>query len=1089
MYKYLSLCVTALILFSGTFLFGGVRSGFSCSGIVHSDEGLTGVLQDGVTQDGRYSETGDTSYISAEKENNQERERKNILIVYSQSMDFERMREFSSGFTSYISKNKIDCSVHIVRISQPETTEGKIKLLSDIFSSRSIFKINNLIVAPDRLSFRIVKAVDSLIPRGIPVVALMGEELPVPSVRYSRLVLEYPFEKNLKLGLKLFPLTTKVFVLTDDIEYGKMENIQARKLLDEYSKDLSIDYFLVNQNNCESIIETINSSGGNSLVILSSWHLDNKGNYIFSNNVTPFISRIKAPVFGIQELSLGCGVLGGELFSMWDAGYHSAFRAVKILQNPFIRYNEKFDGSKLAFDYDIVRKFNLRKDYLPAGSDFINDPANMFDNYSTEINFIIALIVLLTSSLVVFALYHLRYIRVYKNSLKLQKENEERKELLNNTLSVMSEGVVSFDRNFRIIDINSAAKLLSRYSGDFIGKNFEEVFNTSQPKEQETVVNLLDKVIQLKKRVNLSNPTRINYNNRESRVITGSISPVVDSQGDVSQLVLVFYDITDSFKQKRFLNLAVESAHSYTWYYNTYNNKFVFDDHFRIFAGEEYYSEVSMNYFIRNIHPDDREKFISCHQDIIESKTSVFMVEYRIMFDQKKGFEWWERRGLSLIDTSAEGDELYIYGMDINIARHKTREQELIDARNRAEESDRLKSAFLSNISHEIRTPLNGIVGFSNLLADNEYSPEEKINFIKVINENARLLMSLISDILDLSRIESNSMSFDFKQVNLNKQFREILAHYSIYSKNHLIITTDLPDVSAVVAIDEFRNRQVISNLLNNSLKFTEKGHIKFGYHIVDDCVEVFVEDTGKGIQKDKLNSVFERFYKVDEFIPGSGLGLAICKAIVEHLGGKIWIESSPGKGTTVKYTIKYNKEKLNTEIDHILTTGDHYDLDGIQSTPKDKQLNIRLPKTLEHQKVISSPNDDKTEKVEKPDIEVRGTILIAEDLESNYMLLRIMLAKHWKLLWAKNGKEAVEMFETLSPDLILMDIKMPLMDGLEATRIIRGKSPDIPIIAQTANAFESDRIDALQAGCNEMLVKPITAQKLNQTIDEYYKK
>ncbi len=165
--------------------------------------------------------------------------------------------------------------------------------------------------------------------------------------------------------------------------------------------------------------------------------------------------------------------------------------------------------------------------------------------------------------------------------------------------------------------------------------------------------------------------------------------------------------------------------------------------------------------------------------------------------------------------------------------------------------------------------------------------------------------MSLISDILDLSRIESDSMSFNFRPVNLSQQFKEILDSYKIYSKENLRIETVLPQTPAVVTVDQNRNRQIITNLLNNSLKFTESGHIKFGYSVKDDFVEVFVEDTGRGIEKDRLNSIFDRFYKIDDFVSGTGLGLSICKAIVEHLGGKIWVDSTLGKGTTVRYTIK----------------------------------------------------------------------------------------------------------------------------------------------------------------------------------------
>ncbi len=831
-----------------------------------------------------------------------------ILIIYSEDIELERVREFSSGFTSYLSNKNIDCRVRTRRTDRPVSLswEEKHTKLSMIFSNKLLMDNTDVIITPDRESYELVASLDSLIPCRIRIISLITGTVDDPiSNRYSVISTLYPFEQNLRLGRDLFPLAKKVFLIFDDTEFGRAESQQAMAAIKGHEKNLNVNYLLINPNNCDSIVKNLNSFEGRAFVILSSWSLDKKGNYICDEKITPFLSQINIPVLGIQNLSMGSGVLGGYQYSVWDAGYHTGFRTAKVLENPLLCYREKLDKSRLVLDYNVVRRFNLKKDFIPSDAEYINNQKSIFDSYSSEINFIISLIVLLSSSLVIFALYHFRYIRISKNNLKLQKENEERKEVLNNTLSVMSEGVISFDSNLRIIDINSAAMQLSGSSGNFMGKGFDEVFSTSQPKGQDSVVAILERVLRNKRRLQIPGTTRINYTNRESRIINGSISPVVNSDGTVSQLVFVFYDTSDSFKQTRFLNLALESARAYTWYYNTFSNRFLFDDHYKIFAGEENLQEVSMSFFIKSIHPEDREKFLLCHQNILEKKTTVFMVEYRIRFNNKQNYEWWERRGISVRDNSADEENVYVYGMDINIAGHKERELELINARNKAEESDRLKSAFLSNMSHEIRTPLNGIVGFSNLLTDNDYTPEEKSNFIRIINENSKILMSLISDILDLSRIESDSMSFNFRPVNLSQQFKEILDSYKIYSKENLRIETVLPQIPAVVIVDQNRNRQIITNLLNNSLKFTESGHIKFGYFVKDDYVEVFVEDTGRGIEKDRLNSIFDRFYKIDDFVSGTGLGLSICKAIVEHLGGKIWVDSALGKGTTVRYTIK----------------------------------------------------------------------------------------------------------------------------------------------------------------------------------------
>lgn len=688
-----------------------------------------------------------------------------------------------------------------------------------------------------------------------------------------------------------------------------------------------------------------------------------------------------------------------------------------------------------------------------------NRPLLLFsiNNYSTEINFILAIIVLLSLSLIIFAFYHLRYIRLYKKNLNLSKENTARKELLDNTLSVMSEGVVSFDADFKIIDINAAARQMSDMSKNPIGLKLESVFSITQPEGEDSILNLLSKSLIKKERVTIANHTRINYKDAESRVISGDISPVIDSDHNVSQLVLVFRDITESHKQKRFLSIAVESAKSYTWFFSTYNNLFVFGENYQRIYGSDTPNQTSMDLFLNKIHPDDREKILLSHENIVKNRIKNFSVEYRISFNNDNKYEWWERRGLIYTDSMCEDEVKYVYGMDINIEEHKEREIELLEAKLRAEESDRLKSAFLSNMSHEIRTPLNGIVGFANLLADPEYTQKEKKEFVKVINTSSKVLMNLISDILDLSRIESNTMNFELRPTNLSQQIQEIVDSYKLSVDENVSLIIDLPEKSALVNTDPYRNRQVLTNLINNSLKFTERGEIRVGYSVKQDHAEVFVSDNGKGIKKELLSSIFHRFYKVDEFVMGTGLGLPICKAIVEKFGGKIWAESESEKGTVVRYTI------------------------GIASSEDVNNI------TALSEEEISESNSGKN--IHKELNDKRQQILIAEDLESNYQLLNVILSRDFDLIWAKNGVEAIEMFKQYNPPLVLMDIKMPKMDGLEAARAIRKISPNVPIIALTANTFESDHRAALDAGCNEILTKPIKTSLLLLLVGKYLTK
>ena len=659
------------------------------------------------------------------------------------------------------------------------------------------------------------------------------------------------------------------------------------------------------------------------------------------------------------------------------------------------------------------------------------------NGYTTEINVILSIILVLSISFIAFAFYHFRYIRLYKDNSILSKENSVRKELLDNTFSAMSEGVVSFDTDLNIIDMNAAARQMSSVKENPIGSKFESFFSTTQPEDEESIITLLSKSLASKERVKIANHTRINYKDSDFRVIAGNISPVIDSSLNVSQLVLVFRDVTESHRQKRFLRVAVESAKSYTWFFNTYNNMFVFGENFQKIYGLDSPSQTSMDLFISKIHPDDREKILLSHENVVKHKIRNFSTEYRISFNNDNNYEWWERRGVAYTDTMSDDEVKYVYGMDINIDEHKERENELLEAKLKAEESDRLKSAFLANMSHEIRTPLNGILGFASLITDPDYTPEEKQEFVKVINSSSKSLMNLISDILDLSRIESNTMNFEIQPTDLSGQIREIADKYKLKINPNVSLVLDLPAKSSLVNIDFFRNGQVLTNLINNALNLTSKGEIRVGYSTRNGYVEVYVSDNGKGLIKDQLSRIFERFYKVDEFVTDTGLGLSICKAIVERFGGKIWAESEPEKGTIIRYTIPM------------------------------KQYQEQTQSTIVPENIMILQNEQKPK------------ILVAEDLASNYKFLEIVLSKTYDVLWARNGVEAVEIFKAQKPSLILMDIKMPVMDGLEATKLIRGISATVPIIAQTANVFESDRQAAYAVGCNEVVTKPINSSLL----------
>ncbi len=397
----------------------------------------------------------------------------------------------------------------------------------------------------------------------------------------------------------------------------------------------------------------------------------------------------------------------------------------------------------------------------------------------------------------------------------------------------------------------------------------------------------------------------------------------------------------------------------------------------------------------------------------------------------------------------------FLLSIEWNITEMEQMRRELVVAKKKAETSDQLKSAFLANMSHEIRTPLNAIVGFSRLIAESEEYAERRM-YYQIVEANNERLLSLINEILDLSKIEANMVEFIMGPVRLQTLFEEIYQAHLLRCPEEVALVNDAdPDHDVVIHTDKNRLFQVISNLIGNAFKFTTHGAVTFGYRIEGKRVSFYVKDTGTGIPKEKLASVFDRFVKANNFVQGTGLGLSISKTIIEKLQGEISVTSEVDKGTTFSFYLPLPEEEIE-----------------LVETEVQAESTVTRATT-------QRPARPRSSKEHKP------LILAAEDVESNYTLLRATLSKRYRLEWAKDGIEAVRMNEELHPDLILMDMKMPNLDGLQATAIIHEVS-DVPIIALTAFAFDSDRVKALEAGCVDFMTKPFTPERLYAMIEKY---
>ncbi|HLN22010.1 MAG TPA: response regulator [Bacteroidales bacterium] len=391
--------------------------------------------------------------------------------------------------------------------------------------------------------------------------------------------------------------------------------------------------------------------------------------------------------------------------------------------------------------------------------------------------------------------------------------------------------------------------------------------------------------------------------------------------------------------------------------------------------------------------------------------------------------------------------------LEAEIERRKIVETQLLEAKIKAEESDRLKSAFLANMSHEIRTPLTTIVGMASLLSAKDYPQEKKKEIAAHIDRSSEGLLTIINDILDLSKIEAGEVKVLREPVDIKKLFDELhLAFFEKLKRSNKASQIELRlnienEPSAFPLSDENRLRQVLSNLLGNALKFTTRGFIETGYHLREGFIDLYVEDSGAGIPEDKLTIVFERFQKLNDFSVGTGLGLSIAKKLVGLLDGDITVVSKLHKGSRFTVSIPYSENFKGKEA-HVVKKEEH------------------------HHKMA--------------DLSTK-TILIAEDEYPIFFLLETMLApSKIKIKWAKNGKEALNVFlSDRNFNAVLLDIKMPEMDGIETFREIRKVDKKIPVIAQTAYVMNEEREQLEKLGFDGFISKPFVRNEIIQMIDK----
>lgn len=489
--------------------------------------------------------------------------------------------------------------------------------------------------------------------------------------------------------------------------------------------------------------------------------------------------------------------------------------------------------------------------------------------------------------------------------------------------------------------------------------------------------------------------------------------------------------------------ILTNNINSICWVANQDGFLFVSDAYERIFESSIDELYVSSSVYLLYTHPDDMDRVNRINRRLFRFEDLV-RFQHRIITPTGKT----KSLDTQIIPSFDEEYGKLIVGISSDTTDIYEQQKQLEEAKNKAEESDRLKSAFLANMSHEIRTPLNGIIGFTELFMDPTLSTNEKTGFTEIIKDCSEQLMSTITEVLELSQIKAKQVKIEPIETNVNSVLIDVFNILQGRAKRNGInfkIAESSIKLKQKIRVDKAKLKRILVNLVENAIKFTKEGEVILGCHLVDKQLHFFVKDTGIGIPIKEHQSIFESFHKGKEAENkqhrGTGLGLTISKAFAELMKGEIHLESELNKGSTFTLQLPF------------------------------------IPVANDDQKTPSIPNLQD------------NTILIVEDEQMNYFLLFHAVSRtNATILWAKNGSEAIELLQQGDKeiDLILMDIIMPIMDGLEATRKIKILAPELPIIAQTACILAEDKKNILGAGCDSFLAKPLKKDKLFQLLEEH---
>ena len=847
----------------------------------------------------------------------------NVLVIHSFNKNDSWVEDLNKGIKEAFDDENLDTQVKEYYLSTELRTEeakqNEINKLLDSYSSKPL----DLIIVADDDCFSSFFATEHPYTHSKPVV-FAGIDYVISELiekhtheNITGITNEPNFRQTYRLAVQLFGKINSIQIIAEDSYAGRAAINDAKTHLitipntvikeDSLQLDVWEPLELESNDSIYIFVKNINKINGRQLIESMTYQ---PHSFCIMAKWSDFYSDLPhmgtAPFLMVNNEGFGDGRIGGYMAENYEVGYEAGIMAAKILTGtPVASIPVKAIELKPIFNWQQLQRWNIPIDKLPANSIILNMPMRI--RYSNLIIYVLVF----SGLFIVFVTVSLIYILNKEKKDKKLAQNLllNKREELEVTMKSIRESVISIDNNKQIFAMNQAALDclgLKKDIHEYIGADIFSVLNITLRGRDNYLADIFTSLDKFYHSYQLDKGATIVTSENQSLLIEGTVSSLL-TMDNYTGWIISFKDITDEFIKKELHTLAMGDAHVYAWRYNGKKDVFVFEEVFFRETGvyDNGKHTIHSDVFEGMIHPEDYGNWNKQIKHILDRKSDKLTIQIRIYINNK--YEWWSFN-VTYINNPALSTSFTLFGLCMSIQTFKETEENLRIAKDKAEESDKLKSIFLSNMSHEIRTPLNAIVGFSNLLtSDDNFSAEEKSIFVTKINEKCEILLTLINDILDLSRIESG-LPFNPEVCNLTLIIEETLASEKTILSPYVALKKNLPKEPVFINADSLRLRQLIRNLINNSFKFTHDGFIEVGCILSKNKNLIFyVEDSGLGISLKEQKKIFERFYKTDNFSQGGGLGLSICKVIVERMGGEISVQSVHGEGSKFTVVLPYS--------------------------------------------------------------------------------------------------------------------------------------------------------------------------------------